>query len=398
MIGKIKNIAIHRIREIKYLYDLRVRSFSIQTTALLIITLIGAWIINNAYQNTAKSNLSLGIGFLAERSGFEIAQGIVPYTGDSSFAMALVLGFSNTLTVAFFGIILATLIGIVIGTGRLSSNKLVSWICRVYVEIFRNIPPLIVIFFWYQAVLSALPLPSESVVLPFGTFLHNRGISFPTLIMDINAQIILSIFFLGIILSIILAKLLRGFHQKTGKIISTFYTSISLIFGFPLLVWGLTDLPLHFDYPVLGRFNFAGGFTIGPEFLSLYIALSCYTASFIAEIVRLGIISIPRGQSEAAMAIGLTSAQATRLVILPQAMRVIIPPLTSQYMNLLKNSSLAVAVGFSDLVSTGGTIINQTGHAIEIVLIWMFVYLSLSITISLCMNWLNNKFALREKT
>ncbi|KGB27167.1 amino acid ABC transporter permease [Candidatus Liberibacter solanacearum] len=397
MMKNIKSMFNHNFCEMKFLYDVRIRSILIQAVILSIVTMVILWLVNNVHHNMVKSNLSLGIGFLKERAGFEIDQGIIPYTSDSSYAMAIVVGFSNTFMVAFAGIIPATIIGVLVGTGRLSSNKLVSWICRVYVEVFRNIPPLVVIFFWYRSVLSILPIPEHSISLPLGIFLNNRGFSFPTLIMDINAKIFLFSFVLGIALSIFSAKLSRQFHKNTGKTLPLFYVAVLLILGLPMLVLLALNFQLYFDKPVLGKFNFTGGCTIGPEFMSLYIALSCYTASFIAEIIRLGLISVSRGQMEAAIALGLTPGKATRLVILPQAMRIIIPPLTSQYLNLLKNSSLAVAVGFADLVSVGGSIINQTGQAIEIILIWMFIYLSLSIMISLFMNWLNTKVALKER-
>ncbi|MBY7649634.1 MAG: amino acid ABC transporter permease [Candidatus Liberibacter europaeus] len=397
MIGNIQSMLIRRISKIKFLYDIHVRSICVQVAILLLIIYMISWIVGNIYNNMEKSNIVLGIKFLQERAGFEIDQGIMPYTGDNSYAMALVVGFVNTFTVAFLGIIPATLIGIVVGTGRLSKNKLASWICRVYVELFRNIPPLVVIFFWYRSVLSNLPSPENSIALPFGIFLNNRGISLPSLIMDTNAKIILFTFLLGIILSIVTLKLASQFHKKTGQILPVLYISIFLIFGLPAFMCFAAGFNISFEYPILGKFNFVGGYVIIPEFMSLYLALSFYTASFIAEIVRLGLISVPPGQMEAAIALGLNPRKATRLVVLPQAMRVIIPPLTSQYLNLLKNSSLAVAVGFVDLVSVGGTIINQTGQAIEIIIIWMSVYLSLSIVISMFMNWLNKKIALTEK-
>ncbi|MEG8099015.1 amino acid ABC transporter permease [Candidatus Liberibacter brunswickensis] len=383
--------------EMKFLYDVRVHKILLQAFILLIISIIILFCYSNAYRNMEKSNVSLGIGFLKERSGFEIDQGIIPYTSDYSYYRAILVGFSNTCLIAFSGVIPSTLIGVLVGSGRLSSNKLVSWTCRVYVEIFRNIPPLIVIFFWYRSVLSLLPIPDHSIALPFGTFLNNRGLSFPLLIMDMNGKIFIFSFILGIILSIFTGKLSRRFHEKTGKSFSLIYSSIFLIFGLPFLVLSALKFQLHFDRPVLGEFNFVGGSTISPEFISLYMALSCYTASFIAEIVRLGITSIPRGQIEAGITLGLTYTKVTRLILLPQAMRVIITPLTSQYLNLLKNSSLAVAVGYADLVSVGGTIMNQTGQAIEIILIWMLIYLSLSIMISLFMNYLNSKTNLKER-
>ncbi|EMS36601.1 amino acid ABC transporter permease [Candidatus Liberibacter americanus] len=396
MIENIKNTVLCRIKNIKFLYDIHFRSMFTQALILSLIVIVLSKIISNISYNMDKSNISLGLDFLQYRAGFEIDQGIIPYNGDDSYARALLVGFTNTFTLALLGVIPSTIIGIFIGIGRLSSNKLLSWICRIYVEIFRNIPPLVVIFFWYRSLLSALPSPEHSVYFPLGIFLSNRGIYFPKLIMDINAQIILFVFLLGIVLSIVTIILSRKFHERTGRALPVYYISIFLTFGLPVILLYITNLKLSFDYPVLGNFNFDGGFAVCPEFISLYIALSCYTASFIAEIIRLGITSVPRGQMEAATALGLNRGKATRFIILPQAMRVIIPPLTSQYLNLLKNSSLAVTVGFSDLVSVGGVIINQTGQAIEIVLIWMFIYLSLSIMTSLLMNWINKKIALRE--
>ncbi|ACT56644.1 ABC transporter permease subunit [Candidatus Liberibacter asiaticus] len=397
MIKNARKTVTRYFSRMKFLYDMRVHNISVQIILALLLTVIFLWCVNNVYNNMEKSNLSLGIGFLSERAGFEIDQGIVPYTSDSSYATAILVGFVNTFWLAFSGMIPATIIGTLVGAGRLSANKLVAWICRVYVEVFRNIPPLVVIFFLYKSVLSVLPIPDHSIVLPFGMFLNNRGLSFPTLTMDTNAKIFVFSFVLGIVLSLFATRLSRHFHEKTGKALPLLYISTFLIFGLPTLVLIALKYQLHFDKPVLGQFNFIGGSTVSPEFMSLYIALSCYTAAFIAEIVRSGLIAVPRGQMEAAIALGLTHRKATRLVLLPQAMRSIIPPLTSQYLNLLKNSSLAVAVGFADLVSVGGTIINQTGQAIEIILIWMFIYLSLSIMIALFMNRLNAKIALKEK-
>jgi general L-amino acid transport system permease protein len=379
------------------LYDPKYRGIFFQ--ALTIVVLVGLvwWVAHNTAANLARSNTASGFGFLRGRAGFEVGQSLIPYSSDSTYSRALVVGILNTLLVAVTGIITATIIGFIVGIGRLSHNWLIAKLCQVYVEVFRNIPPLLVIFFWYSGVLAVLPQPRESLHLPFDMFLYNRGLAFPRPVFESGMLAVLIAFVVAIVAVVFTARWAHKRQMATGQPFHTIWVSIGLLIGLPLLAFLVTGMPMSFDVPVAGKFNLTGGSVIGPEFMSLFLALSFYTASFIAEIVRGGIRGVAKGQSEAAGALGLHPSSVTRLVIVPQAMRIIIPPLTSQYLNLTKNSSLAIAIGFSDLVAVGGTIMNQSGQAIEIVCIWGIVYLSLSILTSLFMNWFNAKMALVER-
>jgi general L-amino acid transport system permease protein len=378
-------------------YDPRVRSIFFQVVLVLVLIFGVWWIVDNTIENLRRSNISTGFGFLRGRAGFDISDSLIQYSSDSTYGRAILVGFWNTVIVAVAGIITATLLGFIIGVGRLSRNWLLRKIAMVYVETFRNIPPLLVIFFWYLGVLSVLPAPRDSIVLPFGSYLNSRGFYFPRFIWGDGSWLILAGLIVGIGLSWFVARRARARQMATGQQFPVFRAGLALIVGFPLLGFVLAGLPLTIDLPKAGTFNLTGGFNVKPEFLSLYLALSFYTAAFIAEIVRAGILGISKGQSEAAAALGLRPATALRLVIIPQALRIIIPPLTSQYLNLTKNSSLAVAIGYPDLYAIGGTILNQTGQAIEIVVIFMVIYLSISLLTSLFMNWFNAKMALKER-
>ncbi|MBB4142039.1 general L-amino acid transport system permease protein [Rhizobium rhizoryzae] len=356
------------------------------------------WIITqNTIHNLEKANIASGFGFLQGRAGFDIGQQAIEYNSDSTYGRALLVGLLNTLQVAFFGIITATILGFLVGIARLSHNWLLAKLAQAYVEIFRNIPPLLVIFFWYKGVIAILPQARDSVALPLGGFLNNRGLFFPKAIWGEGSWMIVAALGVAIVASIVIVKWARARQARTGQQFRSGWTSLGLIILLPTVAFLALGAPLTFDYPVAGRFNLSGGTSIGPEFISLYLALSFYTASFIAEIVRGGIKAVPKGQTEAANALGLRANIITRLVVVPQAMRIIIPPLTSQFLNLTKNSSLAVAVGFADIVAVGGTMLNQTGQAVEIVAIWLVIYLSLSLTTALFMNWFNAKMALVER-
>lgn len=380
-----------------YIYNPTVRAifFQILTAVLTVIFIL--WIINNTSANLARSNTASGFGFLNSRAGFDIGQSLIDYTSDSSYGRALVVGFLNTLLVAVTGIFTATIIGFIVGIGRLSRNWLIAKLCTVYVEVFRNIPVLLVIFFWYSGVLSTLPQVRESFDLPLGMFLNNRGLAVPKPIWGSGALVLPIALAVAVVVSVFVARWAKARQMSTGKQFHTIWVSIALIVGLPLVAFAVAGWPLSFSFPELGRFNLSGGAVLGPEFVALYLALSFYTASFIAETIRAGIRGVPKGQSEASAALGLQPSQATRLVVVPQAMRIIIPPLTSQYLNLTKNSSLAAAIGFPDLVATGGTTLNQTGQAVEVVSIWMVVYLSISLATSMFMNWFNAKVALVER-
>ncbi|MGV8937070.1 MAG: amino acid ABC transporter permease [Allorhizobium sp.] len=377
--------------------DPKVRGIFFQALTLVILILATWWFASNTAANLARTNTASGFSFLDRRAGFDVGQALIAYNSDSTYGEALVVGLLNTLLVAITGIFTATILGFLVGIGRLSHNWLIAKASQVYVEIFRNIPPLLVIFFWYSGVLAVLPHPRDSIVLPFASFLNNRGLAFPKPVWGDGASAILVALVIGIVAAIGIAKWASRRQMATGPQFPGVLTGIAVMIGLPLLTFLVLGSPLSFDYPIEGKFNLTGGSVIGPEFMSLYLALSFYTAAFIAEIVRSGIRGVVKGQTEAAAALGLHPSKITRLVVVPQALRIIIPPLTSQYLNLTKNSSLAVAVGFADLVAIGGTVLNQTGQAVEIVAIWMIVYLSLSIGTSVFMNWFNAKMALVER-
>ena len=380
-----------------FINDPKVRGLIFQT--VVVVLLVGGvwWIVNNVIDNLTRLHIASGFGFLRGRAGFDISDSAIAYTSDSTYGRAIIVGIINTLIVAAVGIVTASIIGFFVGIGRLSHNWLIQKICTVYVEVFRNIPPLLVIFFWYSGVLAVLPTPKESIHLPFGSLLNQRGVYFPRAVWGDGAWLIFVAFLVGIAMAWFVARKARQRQMATGQQFPVFWTSLALIVGLPLLAYALAGFPLSFDFPKQSTFNLTGGFVVKPEFLSLYLALSFYTAAFIAEIVRAGIRGVARGQSEASEALGLRSGQALRLVVVPQAMRIVIPPLASQYLNLTKNSSLAIAIGYPDLTATAGTVLNQTGQAIECVLIMMTVYLSISLLTSLFMNWFNAKMALVER-
>lgn len=388
--------------KVSLLYNPALRSVLYQVVTLVVIVGAVWYAWNNVVQNLARANMSAGFGFLNSRAGFDIAQTLIAYSSDSTYFRALQVGLLNTLVVAAAGIVTATIVGLLIGVGRLSNNWLIARLCTVYVEIFRNIPPLLVIFFWYLGVLALLPSIrtifqhlEENPDAIF--FISNRGIYMPAPIFGEGFGMVVGAFVLGIVAAIAFTIWANARQRATGKRPPVLWVNLGLIVLFPILVFLVMGSPLSLDYAVPGSFNMRGGMSIGPEFLALYLALSLYTASFIAEIVRAGIRGVSKGQSEAAFALGLRGGHTTRLVVLPQALRIIIPPLTSQYLNLIKNSSLAVAVGYADLVAVGGTILNQSGKSIEIIAIWMLVYVSISLVTSLFMNWFNAKMALVER-
>jgi general L-amino acid transport system permease protein len=379
------------------MYDPKIRGIFFQLLTLVLLVGFIAWVAHNTAVNLARANIASGFGFLQGRAGFEVGQALIPYSSDSTYGRALIVGLLNTLLVAVTGIITATIIGFIIGIGRLSHNWLIAKLCTVYVEVFRNIPPLLVIFFWYSGVLAILPNARESVHLPLSTYLNNRGFFFPKPLFGENFWLTGVALLLAIVITIFVARWARRRQAATGKPFHTVWVSLGLIVGLPVLTFLALGAPLSFDYPIAGKFNLSGGSVVGPEFMSLFLALSFYTAAFIAEIVRSGIRGVPKGQTEAASALGLQPSAITRLVVVPQAFRIIIPPLTSQYLNLTKNSSLAIAIGFADLVAVGSTTLNQTGQSVEVILIWMVIYLAISVVTSLFMNWFNAKMALVER-
>jgi general L-amino acid transport system permease protein len=379
------------------IYDPKVRGIFYQIITLALVVLFIGIVVTNTSHNLQKANIASGFGFLHGRAGFDIGQHLIAYSSDSTYWNAIGVGLLNTLQVAIFGIITASIIGFIVGIGRLSKNWLIAKICQVYVEVFRNIPPLLVIFFWYKGVISILPQPKDSIKLPLDIYINNRGVTYPKAIFGDGSEFVLLAFVVGIIATVLVSSWAKRRQMATGQQFPVLWAGLGLIIGLPVLAYFGLGQPLTFDLPQVGRFSMQGGSVIGPEFTSLFLALSFYTAAFIAETVRGGIKAVSKGQTEAAGALGLSGGQTSRLIVVPQAMRLIIPPLTSQYLNLTKNSSLAVAIGFSDIVSVGGTILNQTGQAVEIVALWLAIYLSISITTALFMNWFNAKMALVER-
>ncbi|RWM88804.1 MAG: amino acid ABC transporter permease [Mesorhizobium sp.] len=380
-----------------FINDPKIRGIFFQAVVVIVLVALVWWIAQNVIANLTRLRIASGFGFLNSRAGFDISESAIAYSSDSTYGRAILVGFLNTVIVAVAGIITATLIGFIIGIGRLSHNWLIRKICTVYVEVFRNIPPLLVIFFWYSGVLAVLPPPRESINLPFNSFLNQRGFYFPRAVWGDGSWLILVALLLGIAMAWFVARKARQRQMATGQQFPVFWTSTALIIGLPVLAYALSGFPLSFDYPKQSTFNLTGGFQVRPEFLSLYLALSCYTAAFIAEIVRAGIRGVNKGQTEAAAALGLRAGPILRLVVIPQAMRIVIPPLTSQYLNLTKNSSLAIAIGYPDLTAIAGTVLNQTGQAVEGVVIMMAVYLALSLLTSAIMNVVNAKMALVER-
>lgn len=382
---------------VSWMNDPKIRGIIFQVLVVAILSAAIYWIWGNTVENLRRANISSGYGFLNGRSGFDVSQSLIHFNADSTFGRAIIVGLLNTVLVAVVGVITATILGFLIGIGRLSGNWLIAKICMIYVEIFRNIPPLLVIFFWYLGVLSVLPAPRDSIGLPFGSYLNSRGFFLPKAIWEEGAWLIPAALVVAIIAIFAIARWSYQRQMKTGQRFPVLLTALVLILGLPTLATLAAGVPFTFEYPQQGAFNLTGGSQIKPEFLSLYLALSFYTAAFIAEIVRAGILGVSRGQTEAANALGLRAGPTLRLVVVPQAMRIIIPPLTSQYLNLTKNSSLAVFVGYPDLVQIGQTTMNQTGQAIEVVSIWMLIYLGLSLSMSLFMNWFNDRMALVER-
>ena len=378
--------------------DPKYRSIFFQVVVLGAIVAFGMVIFNNTTANLERQGIASGFDFLSTTAGFGIITHLVGYTEASSYGVAFLVGLLNTLVLSFFGIIAATILGIVIGIARLSKNWLVAKIASVYIEVFRNIPLLLQIFFWYFAVLRALPSPKQSTAIFDWIFLNNRGVYSPVPVFEEGFYLVVWALAAAVIAAVSISIWGKKRQEETGQQFHIFYFSVTIIIGLPLLVALVTGFPISLNYPELKGFNFVGGMVLIPEFVAMWLALSIYTASFIAEIVRAGIQSVDHGQTEASYALGVKPSVTMRLVILPQALRVIIPPLTSQFLNLTKNSSLATAIAYPDLVSVfTGTVLNQTGQAVEIIAITMAVYLSISLVISLGMNWYNNKMALVER-
>jgi general L-amino acid transport system permease protein len=376
----------------------QVRAIIFQTFALIATVAFGLYVFQNTQTNLQRLGIASGFDFLSSPSGFGIIQTLIPYSATSTYGRVFWVGLLNTLLVSALGIILATLLGFVIGVARLSKNWLIAKLALVYIEIFRNIPLLLQIFFWYFAVLRAVPSPRQSLSLGDVFFLNIRGLYLPAPQFQPGFGGVLAAPVVAIVLVIALSRWARQRQLATGQPFPVLRTSLALLLGLPLATFWLMGSPLHWEYPELRGFNFQGGLVVIPEMASLLLALTIYTAAFIAEIVRAGIQAVSHGQTEASFSLGLNSRLTLRLIILPQALRVIIPPLTNQYLNLTKNSSLAAAIGYPDLVAAfAGTTLNQTGQAIECIAITMAVYLTISLLISLIMNWYNRRVTLVER-
>jgi general L-amino acid transport system permease protein len=359
---------------------------------------MGWYLFDNTQTNLQHRGITSGFGFLENSAGFGIAQHLIPFTESDTYARVFLIGLLNTLLVTFIGVILATLLGFIVGVARLSNNWMINKLATVYVEVFRNIPPLLQILFWYFAVFLTLPGPRAAHGFLGSFFVSSRGLNMPAAITnDATLPFVISIV-LAIVAIVVMAKWANKRFEATGVPFHKFWAGLALLIVIPALCALIFGAPVHWEMPVLKGFNFVGGWVLIPELLALTLALTVYTAAFIAEIVRSGIKSVSHGQTEAARSLGLRPGPTLRKVIIPQALRVIIPPLTSQYLNLAKNSSLAAGIGYPEMVSLfAGTVLNQTGQAIEVIAITMSVYLAISISISLLMNWYNKRIALIER-
>lgn len=381
-----------------FIYDPQVRAYGMQAFVVAIVVWLGWEAVSNTLSNLEKQNIASGFGFLDETAGFGIIQTLIPYSEQSSYGRVFFVGLLNTLLVAVIGIVLATVLGFLVGLGRLSKNWLISTLSMIYVEIVRNIPVLLQLFFWYFAVLRVLPLPKQSLSAGDLIFLNNRGLFAPKPLFGDGFGFVVIAILVGVGIAVAVMRWAKKRQMETGERPGTLWLVLAALLGLPLMTYFVMGMPLDFEMPVKTRFNLVGGLKIIPELIALVLALSIYTAAYIAEIVRGGIMAVDKGQSEAAKSLGLKSGTALRLVIIPQAMRVIIPPLTNQYLNLTKNSSLAVAIAYPDLVSVfTGIVLTQTGQAVEVVLMTMAVYLTLSLLMSLGMNWYNARIALMER-
>jgi general L-amino acid transport system permease protein len=389
---------LEAVKSLDWLYDAKTRGLIFQAALVLALIVLGYEIVTNTAENLRKQNLASGFGFLGKTASFDISQTLIEYRSTMSYGRAFLVGLLNTLLVSGLGIVLATLLGFAIGLGRLSHNWIVARLSTAYVEIVRNIPLLLQLFVWYIGVLRAMPMPQQALALGPAQ-IDVRGVHLPRLVLYGEVGWILLIALAcGIVWALVLARWARRRQIETGETFPAAAAGLGVIAGIPLLALLLLGVPIGLRYPRLGPYNFEDGLTVEPEFLALLAGLTFYTAAFIAEIVRSGIEAVPRGQKEAAAALGLRPWQVQRLVVIPQALRVIIPPLTNQFLNLTKNSSLAVAIGYPDLVSVfAGTVLNQTNQAVEVILITMGVYLAISLLTALAMNWFNARMALVER-
>ncbi|MDA9105513.1 ABC transporter permease subunit [Candidatus Pelagibacter sp.] len=381
---------------------MKIKKILPQLLTLLFIVLVFGFFTMNAQENMGARGLEFGFGFLKTQASFDIQFSLIDYDGSHTYARAYLVGLLNTLLVAFIGIILATLLGAVIGVARLSPNYLIRKTASFYIEFFRNIPLLLQIFFWYFAALRALPMLEDAPMLLNSSYMTIKGLYTPAPIWT-NFDVFFTTIIAAMIIIFYFARYAKKKQEQEGKRLPVFFISLAIFIFLPLLTFLIGGVDLSWSYPVIRQmsqssYTFDGGLKIPPELIALTLALTLYTATFIAENVRAGIQGIGKGQKEAAASIGLTPNQVLKLVIMPQALRIIIPPTTNQYLNLTKNSSLAAAIAYPDLVLVfAGTAMMQTGRAIEIVGITMATYLTISLGISLLMNWYNKRIAIQEK-
>lgn len=375
-----------------------VRAWLFQILAILAVVAVAIYLIHNTINNLSSRGITSGFAFLDRSAGFGIVQHLIDYQQGDTYGRVFLVGLLNTLLVSALCIVFASFLGFFLGLARLSDNWLLRKLSTVYIETFRNIPPLLQIFFWYFAVLRNLPGPRQAASALDMVFLSNRGLYIPSPQLGEGILAFVLSAAIAIALSVGLFRFNRMHQMKTGQLRRTWPTAVGLIVLLPLIAHWLFGAALHWDIPLLRGFNFRGGMVLIPELAALTLALSVYTSAFIAEIIRAGIQAVPYGQHEAARSLGLPNTVTLRQVIIPQALRVIIPPLTSQYLNIVKNSSLAAAIGYPDMVSLfAGTVLNQTGQAIETIAITMSVYLIISLSISLLMNIYNQRIALIER-
>jgi general L-amino acid transport system permease protein len=381
-----------------FLRDEKIRGIFYQIITIVGFVLFIFYIAQNTSHNIEQRGIKTGFDFLNATAGFDITESPIPFTPQSTHWDVYKVGLLNTLIVSFWGIILSSIIGLVIGVWRLSSNWLINRIATAYVETFRNIPVLLQILFWYNVVLATLPSTRQSINIGNMFFINNRGLFMPNLHFNNGTWLLGVAFLLALAIIYWLKKRADKKQELTGEQTPVLLYSIAILIILPTIAYFIAGKPISATYPVLKGFNFEGGKVYTPEFLALLFALSIYTATFIAEAIRSGIEAVPKGQKEAAISLGLSPMQRLKLVILPQAVRIAIPSIINQYLNLIKNSSLAAAIGYPELVTIfAGTSLNQTGQALEILLITMLTYLAISLIVSLVLNWFNNKMKIKER-
>jgi len=383
--------------KVPFFQDPKKRSIVFQFCTLAVVAMLGYYLFSNTVANLERQAIATGFGFLQKEASFEIGESVIPYSAADTYARALIVGVLNTLKVSFIGVIITVILGTLIGVARLSTNWLVSKMAAAYIEVFQDIPVLLQLFFFYTFFYEILPSPKQAINPISGVFLSNRGLVFAVPASHPAYKYIALVFGVGCLGVFFLYQWAKKRQDLTGQTFPVFRVSIAMLISLPLITWWLGGAPTKMNVPVLSGFNFKGGMNLSPEFAALLLGLVLYTAAFVAEAVRAGIQAVSKGQSEAAMSMGLKPGQVLNLVVLPQALRIIIPPLTSQMLNLTKNSSLAVAIGFPDFVSVAGTAINQTGQAIEGVALIMIEYLCFSLLTSAFMHWYNKKMALVER-